>query len=80
MPWLRGKEQGLQQISTHEVNVRILVDIPINHNQIANASKLMHPQTIAETCLRIAEIALRLHSHSTNYVSKIIHSHHQCVK
>ena len=33
----------LQQIFTHEVNVRLLVDISINHSQIANARKLMHP-------------------------------------
>ena len=42
----------LQKIITHEVNVRILVDISINHYQIANARKLMHPQTITETFLR----------------------------
>ena len=41
-----------QQISTDEVNVRILVDISINHYQIANARKLMHPQTITGTFLR----------------------------
>ena len=39
----------LQQISTNEVNVRILVDISIKHYQIVNARKLMHPQTITET-------------------------------
>ena len=37
----------LQQISTHEVNVRKLVYISINHYQIATAKKLMHPQSIA---------------------------------
>ena len=42
----------LQQISTNEVNVRILVDISINHYLSANARKLIHPQTITETFLR----------------------------
>ena len=42
----------LQQISTHEVNVRLLVEISINHYKIANAKKLMHPRTITETFLR----------------------------
>ena len=42
---------SLQQISTNEVNVRILFDISINHYESANVRKLMHLQTMTETLL-----------------------------
>ena len=42
----------LQQFPTNEVNVRILVDISINHYQRVNARKLMHLRAITETFLR----------------------------
>ena len=42
----------LQQITNHEVNVKIQFDISFNHYQIANARMLMHPQTITGTIPR----------------------------
>ena len=66
-PWLCGKKHCMSCWNTNgscwSLNIcttdsskfppmRLLVDISINHYQIANARKLMHPQTITETFLR----------------------------